>query len=160
MDNLKISEEYSVSRNRWSSLPPLILARNMPGSILLPSQRSFCFCGDGQDCETLNSIERLDKGTIWKLLALDGKVKKDSSLASALFEGSIMLFGGIKKKVMHKFTEEGQLEEALSDDPLTPGYMTFYSFTVQDEKILALATNKHSLKTEIREFQKGKWAIL
>ena len=41
-------------------------------------------------------------------------------MRAASFDGGIVVFGGSFSTVTYKFSEEGQLEEDLSYDPLIP----------------------------------------
>ena len=70
-------------------MPPLNKARRNPGSILLSSQRAFCFCGEIGDFKKTNSIEKLEicVDKQWKLLPVDDRVVKICNLAAASFLG-------------------------------------------------------------------------
>ena len=76
--SLKICEQYSVSANKWSELAPLNTARSLPGSVLLPSKRAFCFCGSQTFVNFLNSVEtiQMKSDSEWKTLPLSDRVAK------------------------------------------------------------------------------------
>ena len=57
-ESISTCEEYSVTLNNWKQLPPLNIARELPGSILPSSRMVFCFGGIKAD-HPLNSIETL-----------------------------------------------------------------------------------------------------
>ena len=68
---LTTCEKYLISSNKWKGLPGLSTARMRAGSVLLQSQKAFCFCGT-QEHHQLNSIESLQIGLEqdWRTLAL------------------------------------------------------------------------------------------
>ena len=82
--DLKICEKYLVFSNKWKALPPLNTARQMPGSILLSSQKAFCFCGILEDSKKLNSIESLNTETDekWKTFPPNNKIDLTFHLAA------------------------------------------------------------------------------
>ena len=111
------SEKYSLSRNKWSELPRLNLARAIPGSVLLPSMRAFCFCGiNGQE---LNSVERLELESEieWQMLPLSENIAKIAHIAAALYESKIVIFGGFLGGLgghCYQISEEGEVVKDLS----------------------------------------------
>ena len=56
-------------------------------------------------------------------------------------------------------SEEGKLEQDLSQDPLTPEFMCWGSYSVEDGKIIALGWIKDEWKWEWRlsAFDGKKW---
>ena len=74
------------------------------------------------------------------MLPLNGKIPKIFELAALSFCSKILVFGGL----LHNFhyslllSEEGELEEDLSADPLIPRYMCEGSCTVEGENIYAV----------------------
>ena len=93
---LKVCEKYDVRANKWSGLPSLRTARQLPGSILLSSMRAFCFCGAQGSGTRLNSIESLqtNKDSKWKTLPLNRKIGKAFDLGAVKYGNKIVLFGG------------------------------------------------------------------
>ena len=136
---LQICERYFVVRNKWSELPSLCSPRRYPGTVLLPSNKALCFCGENQSY--LNSVETLqDENSEWKSLALDTRIAKTFHLAAVSFNNWILLFGGrnYASRHTHIMSEEGKLEKDLSQDALIPEGMCFATFTIQRGTIYAL----------------------
>ena len=59
-------------------------------------------------------------------------------------------------------SEEGELEQDLSEDPLTPGEMCMGSFTVEGGKIYAVGNNEAKEEREwcLRVFDGKSWSLL
>ena len=92
--------------------------------------KAFCFFGYN-DGTAEKSIESLELGSEWKYLAFDTNINTAAYLASVLFKGSILVFGGpIFESVMYKVSEEGQLTDNLSEYPMIPAYMASQPFTI------------------------------
>ena len=89
---LKICEQFCVAINKWTTLAPLNIARNKPGTVVLESLRAFAFCGN--QLSDLPSIERAEKGENWKIVAMNRKVASLSNLTLVSFRHSVLIFGG------------------------------------------------------------------
>ena len=78
-------EKYLVSSNKWVELPRLNQVRYYPRSVLLPSRKTFCFCG--RAIVALNSIEwlQMDQSDKWTVLPLNDKIAQTYQLAAASF---------------------------------------------------------------------------
>ena len=115
---MKVCEKYDIDTNKWSGLPPLNTARYLPGSVLLKSRRAFCFSGVNQKDEFHNSIEsyELKKEGEWKTLPINDNIPQSYSLAAAMYENKVIVFGGSPNISFSTYilTEEGELEQDLS----------------------------------------------
>ena len=129
---LKYCEKYEVERNKWSELAPLNAARSSPGSILLPSKIAFCFCGSEGARKQLNSIEHLQTELEWRTLPLNDKIVETFHLAATQYGNKIVLFGGFSLASYNTYilSEEGKVEQDLSQDPLIPGAMCRGTYSV------------------------------
>ena len=131
---MKVCEKYNVDKNKWSGLAPLNSAREWPGSILLKSLRAFCFCGSQGYAQRANSIESLEthKDREWRTLPLNDQMAKTYDLAATQYGNKIVLFGGDNHATFNTYiySEEGELERDLSEDPLIPGRMCRGSHSV------------------------------
>ena len=78
-------------------------------------------------------------------------------LGAASFEGNIVLFGGTiyGNQVTYKLSEEGDIVEDLSSNPMIPVFMNVRSFIVQSGAIYALGP-----ESMITVFKRQKWAAL
>ena len=79
------------------------------------------------------------------------------------FKNKILLFGGHSDISYNTqiLSTEGELEQDLSEDPLTPGAMCRGSFTVQGEKVYVVGSNKESNDVwdyTFRVFDGKKWS--
>ena len=72
------------------------------------------------------------------MLPLDGRIQENHYLVAVHFQGQVIVFGGEYDYNMYRFTEEGDLIEDLSRDPLIPGEMLWGSYTSQEGKIKAV----------------------
>ena len=139
----------------------------MSASVLLPALRAFSFCGaEGFQKET-NSIESIqrDSEEKWSLLPLDHKIPKTFKLGAVLFKSKILVFGGTGYTAGYTtlmLSEEGELEEDFSDDPLNPGSVRKGVFTVKRGRVLTLGFR--NLNDEWRwraeSFDGKHWALL
>ena len=129
---LKICEKYSVITNKWIGLPPLNTSRLKPGSIVLESMRSFCFCGWTRHGGALSSIETIDpeKESQWTTLPLS--IAKANDIAAAHYKTKIILFGeeNIVSFLTYVLNEEGALEQDCSHYPQIPSAVSSGSFKV------------------------------
>ena len=74
----------------------------------------------------------------------------------------IVLFGGSSSYITLILSQEGELEQDLSQDPLIPGYMCQGSHSVEEEgKIYALGWNQLNNKRQwsMRVFDGRKWSL-
>ena len=161
--SLKICEKYEVSLQKWEELPSLNTGRQRPGSILLKSKRAFCFCGGNDMYTDLNSIESLEieKETQWKTLTLNYQIAQTYHFAGVEFKNKIVVFGGHSYTSSYSafiFSKEGELEQDLSQDSLTPEDMCQGSFTVQGGKIYAVGFSEVSSEWAMRVFDGKKWS--
>ena len=165
--NIKASEKYFVNSNKWVCLPPLNIARQWPGSILLKSKRAFCFSGyqwlhGGGPTIEIESIN-LKAETEWKTLPFNPKIAKTFQLAAVEVKNKIVLFGGhssVNSFNTQILSTEGELEHDLSEDPLILGAMCRGSYTVQREKIYAVGSTKVNYMWDyrFRVFDRKKWS--
>ena len=124
--SLRICEKYRLSTNKWDGLPPLSIARQWPGSILLKSKRAFCFFGI-QEISRLNCIESVEIETEpkWRILPINHKIEKTYQVVAVQFKKSIAGFGGNSRKAnsMYILSEEGEREQDVSEDRVIPAKM-------------------------------------
>ena len=90
----------------------------------------------------------------WRTLPLDSRIAKTYHIAGVSFRSKIMLFGGVSSASynMYALSEEGELVDDLSEDPLIPGFMVRGCSLVQEGKIYAVG-----LRDLARE--QWKWRI-
>ena len=164
--NLKLCEKYVVTSNKWVPLPPLRVARHMPGSCLLPSKRAFCFCGSqgiGKDQNTIENLET-ELGKEWKTVVLRQRIAKTCDLGAVALKGKILLFGGVGYvwNKMYKLDEEGRLLEDLSGYSKIPGYMCSGVAIVVKGKVYAVGQrefpDEQKWKPEV--FDGSNWTLL
>ena len=75
----------------------------------------------------------------------------------------MVVFGGSSTASYNTYilSEEGELEQDYSDDPLIPALMCQASFTVQSEKVFAFGGKKveGEWELEMRVFDGKKWSL-
>ena len=162
---LNTCEKYSVDRNKWEALAPLITPRMWSGSILLKSRRAMCFCGTQGNVE-VNSIEKIELETEseWKALPRNEEIAQTGQLAAVSFHNKIALFGGIDHASfnMYILSEDGGLEQDLSSDPLIPGGMNQGTYLVKKGQIYAVGWRKlgNEEKWRAKAFNGKFWNII
>ena len=105
----------------------------------------FCFCGiqEGTDYYPIESLES-GLSVSWKVVGVNEEITRTFSLSSVCFLGRMVVFGGsvAASYNMFIFSEEGKLEQDLSEDPLIPGVMSWGSVVVKDRKVWTVVWNK------------------
>ena len=96
VERIPLCEQFFVKRNKWNELPPLCVARESPGSVLLQSLRAYCFCGDHRgSAASLEYLEMSIHETRWKTMKLDQiESQSCSSLVGVEYEKNVVVFGG------------------------------------------------------------------
>ena len=83
-------------------------------------------------------------------------------LAAVDFRNKIVVFGGHETHSYNTlvFSNDGELEQDLSHDPLIPGCLCRGSYTTQNRKIYAMGWNPLRYKWEwrMRAFNGKKWS--
>ena len=100
----------------------------------------------------------------WKTLPLNENIAKTWHLAGVEFQGRIVVFGGVScvSYNMYTLSEEGELLDDLSADPLVPGFMVRGSVAVTDGKIYAVGHMQLSKQSKwrIEVFDGSQWSLI
>ena len=70
-------EKYMIGSDKWKDFPPLRAARYSPGSIILESNKVFCFCGVGVIQSMINCVEmnQIASDSEWKTLPTNQSIR-------------------------------------------------------------------------------------
>ncbi len=162
--DLGFTEKYYISTNRWRMLPPLLTARQCPGSYVVSSQeRCFCFCGYANEAYT-NVVETLNLNELvaWKPAKLGWQPPPTNHLVAMKHGTSVVLFGGDEYSTYCMFVldEEGELMTDLSHLEGIPGNMCRGTAIMHGDHIYALGSRKEWNWQWRKQRFDGEWKVI